>query len=224
MRGSKRRINVNKLCVLLIVVFVCIIGLSVAYAALSSTLTISGNAEVQAANWNVYFYSASGRNPVQTTGDATYTLPVVNGTTLSDYSVSLTKPGDSVTFTYYIANDSDYSALVESITHSTPICTSATGNKEDEKLVCDNLLIEFSGNVEFNMHIGNKKFSDRYFICYEGKSKSVSPAFFDLKISYNGGANALSSSNVTVTNLRTDIVLIPHDLSCEYGDNVVGQD
>ena len=64
--------------------------MTIAYAALSTTLTITGNAEVQATGWDIYFIKEN----IQKTGAASYTEPVIDGTMIRDYSVSLKQPGD----------------------------------------------------------------------------------------------------------------------------------
>ena len=53
---------------------VCVFTLSIAYAALSAVLTISGNARVSAADWDIYL-----NNPRVTSGSATTDVPIVNG-------------------------------------------------------------------------------------------------------------------------------------------------
>ena len=46
--------------VALVALIVAIVGLTVAFAALSSNLTISGNAKLDPINWNIYFDNISG--------------------------------------------------------------------------------------------------------------------------------------------------------------------
>ena len=85
----------------LIVLLVSVFGLGIAYALLSTTLTISGTTSVSAATWDIHFSNLNASS----TGDATYTLPQFTSTTaLTDYEIVLTKPGDSVTFTFDIVN------------------------------------------------------------------------------------------------------------------------
>ena len=46
--------------VALVVLIVAVIGLTVAFASLSSNLTISGNAKLDPINWSIYFDNISG--------------------------------------------------------------------------------------------------------------------------------------------------------------------
>ena len=88
----------------LIVLAVSVFGLGIAYALLSTTLTITGTTSVSAATWDIHFNNLGATY----TGDATYTLPqFTSATSLTDYEIVLTKPGDSVTFTFDIVNRAD---------------------------------------------------------------------------------------------------------------------
>lgn len=55
----KRRVNRKSLGVVLGVVCLCIISITVVYAALSTTLSISGVVDVVASTWDVHFESPS---------------------------------------------------------------------------------------------------------------------------------------------------------------------
>ena len=52
-----RKIKIISLCALL----VAVLGLTVAFAALSQTLTIKGSAAVNAASWDIHFENTSGK-------------------------------------------------------------------------------------------------------------------------------------------------------------------
>jgi len=89
----------------LIALVVAVLGLTVAFASLSQTLTINGTAKVDSAKWDIHFENLSFGT---VTGDATIiTEPTIkdssNGkksTVIGDYDVTLTSPGDSVTYTF----------------------------------------------------------------------------------------------------------------------------
>jgi hypothetical protein len=104
-----RRSNIKSLVLILLVV--AIVGMSVAYALLSTTLTITGNTSLSAASWDIYFSNLSAN----ANGGATYTLPTLSDTTLSDYEVVLTAPGDEVTFIFNIVNNGTIDAKITSL-------------------------------------------------------------------------------------------------------------
>ena len=104
-----RKIKIISLCALL----VAVLGLTVAFAALSQTLTINGSAAVDAASWDIHFEKTSGKE-TEVKGAATFTEPTLSGTTIENFSATLTKPGDSVTYYFDIVNNGTVDAVVSS--------------------------------------------------------------------------------------------------------------
>ena len=104
-----RKIKIISLCALL----VAVLGLTVAFASLSQTLTINGSAAVNAASWDIHFEKTSGKE-TEVKGAATFTEPTLNGTTIENFSATLTKPGDSVTYYFDIVNNGTVDAVVSS--------------------------------------------------------------------------------------------------------------
>ena len=74
---------------ILLLVCVSIIGLTVAYALLSTTLNISGTADVVAASWNIYFEEASFVEDLSTNFYSNATVKKLNYDN-SDYRVDET--------------------------------------------------------------------------------------------------------------------------------------
>lgn len=123
----------------LVIALVAMLG--IVYAAYSQTLNINGDATVKANSWNVHFANLS---EAQLTGEAKeLTAPTIknNSTTIGDYSVLLSKPGDRVKYTFDVANDGTFNAGLYDINISKPICT-GTGEKaeEDATKVCKHLI------------------------------------------------------------------------------------
>ena len=104
-----RKIKIISLCALL----VAVLGLTVAFAALSQTLTIKGSAAVNAASWDIHFEKTSGKE-TEVKGAATFTEPTLSGTKIENFSATLTKPGDSVTYYFDIVNNGTVDAVVSS--------------------------------------------------------------------------------------------------------------
>lgn len=104
--------------ILLGVLIVGLVSMTVAYAALSTSLTIGGTATVANAKWDIHFASVA----VDTSASATtipstdYSLgtldtaldqentPATIGTALSGLSATLKKPGDKLTVNFNIVN------------------------------------------------------------------------------------------------------------------------
>ena len=108
---KERKIKIISLCALL----VAVLGLTVAFAALSQTLTINGNATVDTASWDIHFEKTSGKE-TEVEGAATFTEPTLSGTAIENFSATLTKPGDSVTYYFDIVNKGTVDAVVSSST------------------------------------------------------------------------------------------------------------
>ena len=102
-----RKIKIISLCALL----VAVLGLTVAFAALSQTLTIKGSAAVNAASWDIHFEKTSGKE-TEVKGTATFTEPTLSGTKIENFSATLTKPGDSVTYYFDIVNKGTVDAVI----------------------------------------------------------------------------------------------------------------
>lgn len=123
------------------VLAVALIGITVAYATLTQQLKINGTATVKAGTWDVHFENLQG----SVTGSAvldtsTSKLGIQTGsTTISGKLGTLSKPGDSITYTFDIVNKGNIPAILSSApTISIPSC-SATGNDAGATTVCGNL-------------------------------------------------------------------------------------
>ena len=115
---KERRIKVLSLAALI----VAVLGLTVAFAALSQTLTINGNASVDAATWDIHFETPYGSDAT-TEGAATINkTPTFNGTSITDIDVSITKPGDLANWVFKIVNNGTINAKISSIEIS-ELCT-----------------------------------------------------------------------------------------------------
>ena len=110
MRDNKPR------TVALILLVVSIITLSIAFAMLSNKLTISGNAKLDPINWDIYFDNISG---VDLSGEAAVVdnpeIDSNNKTKITNFNVTLNKPGDKATFTVDLVNESDITAIISEI-------------------------------------------------------------------------------------------------------------
>lgn len=122
----------------IIALSIAVLCLTVAYASMSETLKITGNASFDTAASEVSFQNMQ----VETTGSASYTLPTIINTSLRNYRVVIRETGDSVTLTFDILNEG-VDATLSTLFKEIPICT-GTGDEstQDEDIVCQN--IEYS--------------------------------------------------------------------------------
>lgn len=115
------------------------LGITVAFSAIQTTLEIKGTATMDTATWNVKFANLSGPT---LTGDASVTTaPTLIDTLVGTYAVVLTKPGDSIVYTFDVTNTGSLGAKIGTYGAASPSCTgvSATNAAADASLVCSNL-------------------------------------------------------------------------------------
>ena len=110
-----RKILYLVLCIAVVSVFT----LTIAYAALSATLTISGNADVVASNWDIHL-----ENPKVKNGSVSTTVPTITGGNSLSFNTTLTKPGDYYEFTVDVVNGGSIDAMIDSVV-KTPELTTA---------------------------------------------------------------------------------------------------
>ena len=208
-RYSKRGKKIG--ATLIAILIISIVTLTVAYAALSETLSIQGSAKVNASNWNIKLENSTSQTNSKT-GTATYTTPVVNGTTIS-YSVGLTKPSDSVTLYFDVLNNGDVTGEITSIISSTPTCTSATGNTADADLVCNNLEISLVYSDGSAVSIGDVINTEGY-RCLNGSTSSKTKAYIKLVVKLKDSMTSVPTSEVTISNLKHDIIYSQTNKTC----------
>ena len=95
---------------ILTVALVCVFTLTIAYAALSAVLTISGSAQVNAADWDIHL-----ANPKVTSGSATTNVPQIKTNSTMDFSTTLNIPGDFYEFTVDIVNSGSVDAMINNV-------------------------------------------------------------------------------------------------------------
>ena len=198
---------------LITILIISIVTLTVAYAALSETLTISGSGTVNASNWDIKLNNSTTKTNA-TTGTATYTTPVVNGTTIS-YSVGLTKPSDSVTLYFDVLNNGDVTGEITSIISSTPTCTSATGNTADADLVCNNLEITLTYSSGIEISVGDI-FNSNGEACWNGYSSWFTNYPIKVQIKLKDSMTSVPSSQVNISNIKHDIIFSQTEKTCAH--------
>lgn len=134
---NKTKVRIGILGLLII----AIILLTVAFAAMSTTLTINGTGVVDPGNWGVRFERLSAPILKGSASVESAAQLADNGTSISGFKAVLTKPGDAVSYKFYIKNYGTINAQISSLTKQTPICTglSATTGTADATIVSSNI-------------------------------------------------------------------------------------
>ena len=113
------RTDRKNLYMVLSIVIISVLTLTVVYAALSTTLNITGNAEVTAASWDIYL-----NNIKLNSSSATTTSPTISNKTTASFSTTLTEPGDFYEFTVDVINNGTIDAMIDSVTKTPTVTTS----------------------------------------------------------------------------------------------------
>lgn len=96
----------KKRSVVIITVFLLLLLLGLGYAALTTTLNITGRATVKKQTWDIKL-----QNPNVITGSVSAAVPTVSGTTAT-YTITLAKPGDFYEFKIDARNDGTIDAKI----------------------------------------------------------------------------------------------------------------
>jgi len=109
---KERRTKALVVVVLLIVVA----GLTVAFAALSATLNINGTAYLDAAKWGIRFENLSSPTKIgSATTTGTAKIEETKAAEITGINVSLSTPGDKVTYTVDLVNKGTINAKIDNI-------------------------------------------------------------------------------------------------------------
>lgn len=156
-RGTKALVVVTLL--------VSVLALSIAYAAYSATLLISGTVTVKKSSdaWNVHFESTDGSTTLTPTlgGNAKVTSSAtLTETKISDFEITFYAPGDSISYDFEVKNTGSVDATLNKITLGSLSCSKSTGTQQgteaDANNLCGNLdmnIMKFDGN---NISVGDK--------------------------------------------------------------------
>ena len=110
----------NKQDLYIFIIMIALIGLTIGYAALNSTLNINGKSSISKNTWDVHF-----DNVVVKEGSVeAVKIPAITDKTTVDFEVALNMPGDFYEFNVDVVNDGTIDAMIESI-EKTPVLTEA---------------------------------------------------------------------------------------------------
>ena len=99
-----------------VVLLIVIAGLTVAFAALSTTLNINGTAYLDAAKWGIKFENLSEPVKVGTvTTTGTAKIEETKSAEINGINVSLSTPGDKVVYTVDLVNEGTINAKIDKI-------------------------------------------------------------------------------------------------------------
>lgn len=208
-------IDRKKLMFVFLLVFVSIITLSIVYAALNTTLNISGSSEVTASSWNITLKESdlsfipenvrdmwiiNGNSIILGDGQI-ISKPVLNGTRIENYSVAVSKPGDGAGFYYDITNNGTIPAVLNKITYSD--MSYSASDSSDIDWVKSNLRIYNGYFVETSEDI----FEEGDVLC-PGQTE-----FIIVGTEILSNVTSIPTSSVTISGINTTLEFVQGDLS-----------
>ena len=189
----------NKPVIIAIVALFIVVVIGLVYATFTQSLNINGTANVRNSKWKIYFskiekYGSWSETAIELTS------PVINQdnpTTIDDYVVSLTTPGDSISYLVEVTNDGDYDAVLSDYTINTPRCK-ANDSESDTSAI--NTCSKLNYSIKYQSGASLQKNIDIL--------KSKQKAYFILTLSYANfdDASLLPTDNVLVDNLGVELV------------------
>ena len=170
-----------------IALLVAVTGLSIAYAAYSSTLKINGSGVVSKTQWDVHF---ANLGQVKLVGKAANTTPpTLDTTTISGFKATLNAPGDSVAYTFDVTNAGTLPANLSTYSLGTLSCApagSSGASQEEATAICKDLTYTLTYTDGGTVAQGNT--------LQNGETKNMT-----LKIEWKQNSTAQTKGNIDVT-------------------------
>lgn len=178
----------------LISLIISVLGISISFFAMSSSLKINDYKEPQTYGWNMGFNNLSG---VTLEGDAKeLNSPYIenNSTVIKNFAVEFNKLNDSASYSFAVENNGILDAKVSSITKTKPICYGSGENAlEDAEMVCDNIEVSLKYDNDEEIKVGD--------ILDSKKSNNL-----NLKIEYK--SKNLPKNTVNIENISITVVYV----------------
>jgi len=136
----ENRNNKGLRTLVIITLIIAVAGISVAFAALSQTLTITATGEIHATDWDIKWTDAEGKVLVGASNGADEgTNSSIPSTTITLSDIVLIAPGDKIEWTFTAENLGDIDAELESITNL--LAKNITIHNEEESDISENDII-----------------------------------------------------------------------------------
>ena len=203
--------NRSSKIIAVVALVIAVFGLTLGFAAFSTTLTISSSATVTPSdeNFKVYFKNTDGGNTVvgtATTGAKAATA-ALDGTTATGLSADFTAPGQTVTYTFKVVNEGSYNAFLKSVSYGNiaetgkfKICA-ASEVEEGKTPATDTLVQEACDGIAIKTTIGSDAYTGTS-ASIQGKELSKENSeTVTVEISYTGEARADGPFTVAFGNI-----------------------
>ena len=178
-----------------VVALAVIVVLGLVYAAFTQQLTINGTATGRSSSWKIYFSRLT--SPILNGTAKELTAPTIknNSTTIGDYSVSVTSPGDYIEYEFDVTNDGDYDATLSNLSINSASSLTYVGSG-DNKTNDEN-------NVKSQIEYTLKYKSDGTTVSQDDTLKSKETKTMLLRLTYKtfNDASLLPQADVAISGL-----------------------
>lgn len=230
-RSRKKKLN-SKMLTYMLFGIVAVFGLSIAYAVLTTSINIVGSGDVVGNNW---YISMDIKNAKTSNNVWTERVPEVDGHRIRNIFAEMNVPGDYASFEVWMHNQGDIIAEIQDVIIGTPVCTSDTGNKADEELVCNNIVVNVNyadgemvekGDILYHfLSQGDGYYSGFSAVCKKTDlnesmllTTNKDRAIY-VEIIYKKDIDKVPSSKVTVSDIDFEFVFSQTDNDCKYVRN-----
>ena len=171
-----------------------IVILGIVYAAFTQQLTINGSATGRSSSWKIYFSRLTGPTLNGTAKQITAPEIKNNSTTIGDYEVTVTSPGDYIEYEFDVTNDGDYDATLTGLTMKSNTELTYEGSGENEVNDENNV----KSQIEYTL-----KYSDGTSVSQNDTLKSKETKTMLLRLTYKSfnDASLLPKADVAISGL-----------------------
>lgn len=214
----------NRKAMYLVLAFACVslLSMTLVYAALSTTLKITGTAKFKDASFGLTLEEIPATSfweyddgmldgNVVTYGTAKLLKkPTIVGTSINDYRISLTKPDDGIYLYYKLTNIGNIPVELGEPTWMEPTFTSSNNSLEDVQLMQD----YFDYDYYFFRVTEDDGFWHNYDDFYTNDVLCPGETvLLEIGSWYDWDATAVPSSNITISNLGAQFNFVATDYS-----------
>ena len=177
-----------------VVALAVIVVLGLVYAAFTQQLTINGTATGRSSSWKIYFSRLTSPTLNGTAKELTAPTIKNNSTTIGDYSVSVTSPGDYIEYEFDVTNDGDYDATLTGLTKNSNTGLTYTGSGDNKS----NDEVNVMNQIEYTL-----KYTDGTNVSENDTLKSKETKTMRLRLTYKtfSDASLLPQHDVAISGL-----------------------
>lgn len=191
--------------VTIVALFIAVVFISVGFALMSTSLSVTGQAKIVPAKWDVHFVPSTYQFSANSTAakdstDKTASGYLFNDTTFSGYEITLTKPGDKGTITFDVENDGDLDAVIDSASLGSLVFTGTGDTKTADETIAQKW-VKYNVTWSDDMAIATgETLAKKATGATTGTRKTIK-----IEVTYDPNANEIPTNEVVVSGKNLSI-------------------